>query len=53
MNNLSINVAQPCTLYCINPMKALAEALDPSWKINVKETLWRGNQCEFELNPLK
>jgi hypothetical protein len=48
-----MNVSQPCSMYCINPMKALAEALEPSWKIKVNETLWSGNKCEFELNPAK
>lgn len=44
-----IGTAQPCHIYCINPFKSLAKALEPSLGLCVIETLWNGNKCEFEL----
>jgi hypothetical protein len=40
--------AAPCRLFCINPMKAYSEVLEPSYKLTVEETLWEGNSCRFE-----
>jgi len=44
-------ISQPCSMFCINPMTALAGAIDPSWKLNVRETLWDSGRCRFELTP--
>jgi hypothetical protein len=44
-----IGTAQPCYMYCINPFKSLAKALEPSLNLSVNETLWNGHKCEFEL----
>jgi len=41
--------AQPCRMYCINPMTAMAAALEPSCMLTVRETLWDGNRCRFEI----
>ena len=41
--------AQPCRMYCINPMRAMAASLEPSCKLTVKETLWDGSMCRFEI----
>lgn len=45
-----IGTAQPCYIYCINPFKSFAKALEPSLNLRVNETLWDGPKCEFELN---
>lgn len=42
--------AQPCYVYCINPLSALVSALEPGWKLDVNQTLWDGSRCEFVLN---
>ncbi len=39
--------ASPCTLFCINPMKAYGKALEPSYDLAVEETLWEGKECRF------
>lgn len=44
-------ISQPCTMFCINPMTALAKSLDPAWTLNVRETLWDSPVCRFELTP--
>lgn len=48
-----MGTAQPCHMYCINPFKSLAKALEPSLTLQVKETLWDGNKCDFELKKEK
>jgi hypothetical protein len=44
-----MEVAQPCSLYCINPFNALTAEMKPRWTLFVNETLWDGKKCEFEL----
>jgi hypothetical protein len=39
--------ASPCKLFCINPMAAYAEALEPGYTFTAQETLWEGNECRF------
>lgn len=42
-----IGSAQPCQIYCINPLRSLVEAIESSTILEVNETLWDGTQCEF------
>ncbi len=44
-----MNTAQPCHIYCINPFKAFLASMNPAFRLNVKETLWEGSQCTFEI----
>jgi hypothetical protein len=39
--------ASPCTLFCINPMKAYGEVMNPAYTLAVEETLWEGKECRF------
>ncbi len=41
---------KPCELYCINPFRALAAALQPARSLQVQETLWEGGRCRFRLS---
>lgn len=41
----------PCSIYCINPSRALAAALPVPHSLTVKSTLWEGSSCVFELEP--
>ena len=45
--------SQPCNIYCINPFRSLSGAMDPSYSLTVKETLWEGGKCEFILEKTK
>ncbi len=40
---------RPCDLYCINPFRGLAAALQPSRTLQVEQTLWEGENCRFRL----
>jgi len=40
---------RPCDLYCINPFRGLASALQPPRRLEVEETLWDGKICRFRL----
>jgi hypothetical protein len=40
---------RPCELYCINPFRGLAGALQPWRKLEVDETLWEGKRCRFRV----
>jgi len=40
---------RPCDLYCINPFRGLAAALQPPRHLEVEETLWEGGSCRFRL----
>lgn len=42
-----MNTPAPCDLYCINPLRSMLEAMLPSYKLEVSETLWNGGRCEF------
>jgi len=44
-----MQTAQPCFIYCINPLKAMLNAMEPSYKLVVGHTLWDGNHCEFKV----
>lgn len=44
-----MQTAQPCFIYCINPLKAMLNAMEPSYKLEVEHTLWDGNYCEFKV----
>ena len=44
-----LNTAQPCHIYCTNPFKSFVSALGNDLELTVKETLWDGNKCEFEI----
>jgi hypothetical protein len=41
---------RPCELYCINPFRGLAAALNPARRLEVEETLWEGERCRFRLS---
>jgi hypothetical protein len=41
---------KPCELYCINPFRGLAAALEPARTLEVQETLWEGERCRFRLS---
>jgi hypothetical protein len=45
-----MQTAQPCFIYCINPIKAMLKAMEPSYKLAVEHTLWDGNNCEFKVS---
>ena len=40
---------RPCDLYCINPFRGLAAALQPARRLEVEGTLWEGGSCRFRL----
>ena len=44
-----MNTAMPCDVYCINPFRAFLNAMNPSHKLEVKETLWEGEKCVFNV----
>lgn len=46
-----MQTAQPCFIYCINPLKALLKEMEPSNRLSVGHTLWDGNCCEFKVSP--
>src|SRR3972149_2405014 len=41
---------KPCELYCINPFRGLAQALNPARELTVEETLWEGGRCLVRLS---
>jgi len=41
----------PCSISCINPFVGLSKALPEPRRLTVKETLWDGSACIFELSP--
>lgn len=38
----------PCRIYCINPLKSLLKAMNPSYDLVIEKTLWNGNACIFK-----
>ena len=42
----------PCAISCVNPFTGLAKALPEARRLAVKETLWDGNACVFELEAI-
>ncbi|MGA2974513.1 MAG: hypothetical protein ABSF77_04315 [Spirochaetia bacterium] len=40
---------KPCDLFCINPFRGMAQAMQPARSLRVDETLWEGNRCRFQL----
>jgi hypothetical protein len=42
-----MQTAQPCHIYCINPIRAMLKSMDPSFRLSVEETLWEGSRCVF------
>ena len=40
---------RPCAMFCINPTRAFAEALEPAHTLEVKATLWDGDGCKFRM----
>lgn len=40
-------IVQPCRLFCIDPIRALCDALQPAFKITVQNTLWDSSSCSF------
>lgn len=43
--------AEPCSIYCINPIEELLKAMDPSFSLKVEKTLWNDDQCLFKVVP--
>lgn len=48
----SMNTAQPCFIYCINPYRELLKAMTPSYKLEVKQTLWDKDACIFKVSAI-
>jgi hypothetical protein len=40
---------KPCDLYCVNPFRGLAGAMQPARALEVTETLWDGERCRFRV----
>jgi hypothetical protein len=40
---------KPCDLFCINPFKGMAQAMQPARALRVDETLWEGKRCRFQM----
>ena len=40
---------QPCAMFCINPTRAFAAALEPTHTLTVNSRLWDGDACEFRM----
>jgi hypothetical protein len=43
-----LQTAAPCRIYCINPLKSLLKAMNPSYDLVIEKTLWNGNACIFK-----
>ena len=48
-----MQTAQPCFLYCINPIREMLNAMEPGYDLSVDETLWESNQCVFKVVKCK
>ena len=46
-------VKAPCSISCINPVRAQAAALQPAQRLTVEKTLWESDSCVFVMNPIK
>ena len=44
-----MDLPKPCNMYCINPVRALAEGISEENQLNVISTLWESDKCEFEV----
>lgn len=44
-----MDLPKPCNMYCINPVRALAEGISEENQLNVISTLWETDKCEFEV----
>ena len=44
-----MDLPKPCNMYCINPVRALAEGISEKNQLNVISTLWESDKCEFEV----
>ena len=44
-----MDLPKPCNMYCINPVRALAEGISEGNQLNVISTLWESDKCEFEV----
>ncbi|MBN2348522.1 MAG: L-2-amino-thiazoline-4-carboxylic acid hydrolase [Bacteroidales bacterium] len=44
-----MQTAQPCFIYCINPLRAMINALNNGHHLSVEKTLWDGDICEFKV----
>lgn len=40
----------PCSIFCINPVRAQAAALDTPMQLRVEKTLWESDSCVFILS---
>lgn len=38
-----------CEMHCINPFLAVIKGINPEGELTVKETLWEGNRCLFNV----
>ena len=39
----------PCFMYCLDPLRGMLKALDPTKEFSVIETLWSGEQCKVKI----
>lgn len=44
-----LGAPSPCSISCVNPFTGLSKALPEPRKLEVKQTLWDGGACVFEL----
>jgi hypothetical protein len=47
-----LGAPSPCAISCINPFTGMAKVLPEPRALNVRETLWDGGACVFELEKL-
>lgn len=46
----AIDAPEPCTICCINPLRALCSALPQPAKLSVNTTLAESSECKFTIN---
>jgi hypothetical protein len=44
-----MDLPKPCSIYCINPVRAQIGALDGGYRLKVASTLWESDKCQFEV----
>lgn len=44
-----MDIPKPCNIYCINPVRAQAEALEGGYSLKVVSTLWESDRCQFDV----
>lgn len=39
----------PCFMYCLDPLRGMLKALDPTLEFSMVETLWNGERCRVKI----